>query len=653
MKKKVICCFLVASVTLIANLQTISNYPLLASALPSSVSITVNPDNVQRKISPYIYGINSGVDLNDITAKSYRLGGNRLTAYNWENNASNAGSDWKNYSDLYLVNNIPSDIASNPAAPAIYTSNQAVKYNIPYTLLTLQMQGYASADTKGEVITSDKAPSSRWVAVRNKKGNAFSLLPDTNDGAVYIDEYLNYLFSKIGNSKSKSGFNAYALDNEPSLWSETHSLIQPSKLMCSELVEKSISLAATIKEMDANADVFGASLYGYNAFVSFSDASDWKTIRKENNYNWFLDYYLDEMQKAETKYAKRLVDVLDLHYYSEAKGACGERFCNHYDRDECVLARLNSTRSLYEKGYKEDSWITDVGSRFMPIIPSVFESINSYYPGTKLAFSEYNFGGGDHISGAIAQADCLGVFAQYGVYFASLWAFEDNEYQLSAINLFTNYDGKGAGFGDSLVYSKSSNTPLVSSYAAIDSENTNTVKVILTNKSVNSSTPVSIKLDGAKVYDKVETYAILEGSPKITKLNLDATIKYNSLDIDLPALSVVELVISASGSSKPVTTSTTATATSVTTATSELSTSTTTTNLETTTTITTTSLEATTTTTSETTVLATSATTSTSSDNSPAENNRKFTFISAIVAIVGALAAIAFVIIKKRNKNSD
>ena len=54
-------------------------------------TITLDP-NSYRSISPYIYGVNfpdwSTMNFGITVA---RQGGNRLTAYNWETNASNAG----------------------------------------------------------------------------------------------------------------------------------------------------------------------------------------------------------------------------------------------------------------------------------------------------------------------------------------------------------------------------------------------------------------------------------------------------------------------------------------------------------------------------------------------------------------------------------
>lgn len=73
---------------------------LITSAYAGTV--TVNPDEEETEISPYIYGVNSGVNLKTMKAKLFRLGGNRFSAYNWENNLSNAGSDWFYSTDGYL-----------------------------------------------------------------------------------------------------------------------------------------------------------------------------------------------------------------------------------------------------------------------------------------------------------------------------------------------------------------------------------------------------------------------------------------------------------------------------------------------------------------------------------------------------------------------
>ncbi len=516
---------------------------VFAEQLSASVSkITVTPSEQLGKISPYIYGVNNGADLNSVSAKSIRLGGNRMSAYNWENNMSNAGSDYYHTSDMYLITDIPDEFKRVPGGPALALSSEAQTHNIPYTLLTLQMLGYVTSSKRGRVTAENAATSDYWVEVRNRKDSELSLEPDKNDGAVYTDEYLNYLSDKIGKSDSATGIKAFALDNEPALWKHTHSLVQHGDLSCSELIVKSAELASVVKEADPGAEVFGPSLFGYSAFDSFAGAPDWQKLKADNGYRWFIDYYLDEMKKAGNSSGKRLLDVLDIHYYTEAKGECGERSCSHYDNDGCIKARLDSVRSLYDENYRENSWITDTGAEFLPLLPNIQQSIDKYYPGTKLAFTEYNFGGGDHISGAVAEADMLGIFAEYGVYFAAIWSFENNQYQLSAINMFTNYDGNGSGFGDTLVKSEYENGD-ISVYSSTDSENDGTVKIIVTNRSLYDDTPVEISISSDNAYENAEVYSLYGDSAEIRAMPAVEKIEVNGFGYVIPPLSVTEFVV--------------------------------------------------------------------------------------------------------------
>lgn len=532
--KKALCG--IAALAVIASWQAVG---FAESASPAKVTVT--PSERLKSISPYIYGVNFEADLNTVAPKSIRMGGNRMSAYNWETNMSNAGSDWHHTSDMYVVRNLSDDLKNAPAGMAQGVVEAANSHNIPYTLFTLQMLGYVSADQNGEIPESSAAPSDRWAQVVNRKGSAFSETPDLNDGKVYMDEYLNYLTNKLGKSDSGTGIRGYELDNEPALWSSTHSRVQRQPLSCKELLTKSIDLATVVKEADEGADVFGPSLYGYAAYTSFQGAPDWEELKAANGYRWFVDCYLDEMKKAGDSSGKRLLDVLDLHFYTEAKGPCGQRSCNHYDNDGCVRARLNSVRALYDERYRENSWIQSTGAQFFPLLPNVQQSIDKYYPGTKISFTEYNFGGGDHISGAVAQADTLGIFAENDVYFATIWAFENSRYQFAAINMYTNYDGKGSGFGDTLVKSENENED-ISVYSSIDGENEDTVKIIVTNHSLHEETPLEISLSSDGEYKSAEVYALYGDSPEIRAMPA-ASVEGNKLTYSLQPLSVTEFVV--------------------------------------------------------------------------------------------------------------
>jgi hypothetical protein len=508
-----------------------------------TINITAYPNEKLRSISPYIYGVNIGTDLDSVSPGSLRLGGNRLTAYNWENNLSNAGSDYHNMTDLYLLGEVPEDLKNKPAAPTLALSYEAASRAVPHTLTTLQMQGYVVSKTRGAVTDEYKAPSEYWYPVMSRKGGEF--LPDgyKDDEAVYMDEFINYLKETIGDSGQTAGIKAYSLDNEPALWENTHSLIQHEQISCEDFIKKTVDMASMVKEQDSGAEVYGPALYGYSAFDHFTDAPDWNDIKASHpEYNWFVDYYLDEMKRAEDRIGTRIVDVLDVHYYTEQKGPCGERSCNHYDNDGCIAARLDGVRSLYEEGYRENSWITDTGARLFPLIPKLKAAIDGFYPGTKLAFTEYNFGAGDHISGGVAEALTLGVFIEQGIYSANIWPIGDMAYQLSAINMFTDYDGNRNGFGDTLIKTDYDNDN-VTVYSSVDSENPDSVKIIVINKNIHDEKAVNINVSSENKYDSAKVFALYGDSPEIRELSAVTNITGNAFEYTIKPLSVTEFVI--------------------------------------------------------------------------------------------------------------
>lgn len=136
----------------------------------------------------------------------------------------------------------------------------------------------------------------------------------------------------------------------------------------------------------------------------------------------------------------------------------------------------------------------------------------------------------------------LGIFAEHGAYFATIWSFDKNEYQLSAINMFTNYDGSGNGFGDTLVKSEYENGD-ISVYSAIDGEDDGNVKIIVTNRSLHEETPVEITLADETEYKNAEVYSLYGDSSEIKAMSAVEEITENTFLYSLPPLSVTEFII--------------------------------------------------------------------------------------------------------------
>src|SRR5262249_29519491 len=226
---------------------------LLLLPLPAAaqVQITINASQQVKAISPYIYGANTS-SITDATFQ--RLGGNRWTAYNWENNDSNAGSDYHFQNDGYLSS------STTPGAAVLTTLGQDGTAG-KATLLTIPINGYVSVDRlgNGDVrypngdTSQPQIPQATVLATRvvpeyaNKPGapGSYTLNPSMSDGAVYQDEFVNWV-----NHQTVAGQQVfYNLDNEPDLWASTHAEVHPAATRYSELVSNSISYATAIKNV--------------------------------------------------------------------------------------------------------------------------------------------------------------------------------------------------------------------------------------------------------------------------------------------------------------------------------------------------------------------------------------------------------------------
>ena len=87
-------------------------------------------------------------------------------------------------------------------------------------------------------------------------------------------------------------------------------------------------------------------------------------------------------------------------------------------------------------------------------------------PRHELAISEYNWGSDDGISGALAQAEALAIFAREGVDLATRWvAPAVNSKIEDAFLLYRNYDGAGAQVSGDSVRATSANVDAVGAYA--------------------------------------------------------------------------------------------------------------------------------------------------------------------------------------------
>jgi mannan endo-1,4-beta-mannosidase len=367
--------------------------------------------------------------------------------------------------------------------------------------------------------------------------------PSTTDGNVYLDEELNCLINRYGRA-AEGGIAAYALDNEPALWPYTHALLHPVKPTCAEIVERGAAVAAMVKDMDGGAEVYGPVLYGWSAFMNFQDAADW-TNALSSQYYWFVSYYLEKMKEVSGTDGRRLLDVLDLHYYPEvyANNSSGSstRITGNDSSGSLAAARMQATRSLWDETYDEASWITGWIGEPVKLVPRLKESIAQYYPGTKMGLSEYCFGGINDYSGGIAQADALGIFGKSGVYAACYWG-EVGGYIAPAFRIFRNYDGENSTFGD---LSLATNAPDAASYSLYASRESGTgvLHLVAINKTASAEVANVSLAGGARVVTSARVFGFSEaGGAVLSELAPVSSISGNAFSYSLPAHSVLHFV---------------------------------------------------------------------------------------------------------------
>lgn len=309
-------------------------------------------------------------------------------------------------------------------------------------------------------------------------------------------------------------------------------------------MNKSIELASLIKNADAGAEVFGPALYGFTAYQNLQFASDWDQVRQTGNYNYFIEYYLAKMRAEGLLQNKRLLDVLDLHWYPEGNADYGNisPFNDRNDRNS-VAARLQMTRSLWDSTYVENTWIgREHAAGILPLLPKLKGIINNRYPGTKLALTEYSYMGLGHISGAIAEADALGIFGQQGLYLATYWG-EVSGYVKSGFDVYRNYDGNGGRFGENSVAAMSNDRTNAAVYAAVHGTDLSKLHAVAMNKNMDSTVIATINVGGTHQYRSARVWLLDNKSTTMRQVKDVRVITGNSFEYALPPMTIAHFVL--------------------------------------------------------------------------------------------------------------
>lgn len=498
----------------------------------ADIQIRIDSNRSRAPISPLIYGTNAP----DWKGSSKyltltRIGGNRMTAYNWETNASNAGSDYHFQNDGFLGgDDIAGEAERKPAAEALAAGASVI--------VTVPIAGYVSADKNGDgdVRKTPDYLETRFLKSLPRKNAPFVYPPDTRDRFVYQDEFVSFMEHALpGAHRRNHPAIFYCLDNEPGIWSGTHAEIHPHPLTYAELMERSLAFGSAVKAVAPRALLFGPVSYGWNGFETLQSAPD------RNGRN-FVDFYLTGMRDAAQRSGRRLLDVFDIHWYPEARGG-GVRITEASAAPDVASARVQAPRSLWDPAYREDSWIVNAIHEPIRLLPRLKEQIARDYPGTRLSISEYNYGGGGDISGAIAEADVLGIFGRQGLFAAALWPSGGREpFTDGGFAMYRDYDGSGGRFGATSVAAETSDIARSSVYASVDSQGAPRMTIVAINR---TGQPLSADLSirSRNRFTRMEVYQLTADSSVPRSAGAQDIPSSGPVRCTLPPMSVSTLVL--------------------------------------------------------------------------------------------------------------
>jgi hypothetical protein len=522
-----------------------------ACAQNQALSISVDVNANRHAIDPNIYGLAyaSTAVLKDLNCPLNRLGGNNTSRYNWQLNADNRGNDW-----YFESIGDTSPVAGERGDTFIANS----KTGNAQPMMTIPMLGWVarigpnrnklagfSIAKYGPQTGSDW----QWFADAGngvlKSTGKYVTGNDPNDANVpsnsaFQQGWVKHIVGKWGRADS-GGLKYYILDNEPSIWQGTHRDVHPIGATMDEIKTAILDYAARIKATDPSALVVGPEEWGWSGYLysgydqQYGGAHGWSNLpdRARHGGQDYLPWLLDQLRQNNAGTGKRLLDVFSVHYYPQS-GEFGD------DTSTTMQLRRNrSTRSLWDPNYTDQSWINSV----VQLIPRLKSWVAKYYPGTRIAITEYNWGAENHINGATTQADIWGIFGREGLDIAARWTTPDAKTPTyKALKLYRNYDGAKSAFGETSVAATVPNPDNLSAFAAVrTSDSALTVMVI--NKALTGSTPVTLNLANFRPTGTAQAWQLTSSNTIAHLPNL--TLNGNSLRTTVPAQSVTLFVIAA------------------------------------------------------------------------------------------------------------
>lgn len=510
----------------------------------ASVSVDVNVN--RHAIDPRIYGIAYGTiaQLSDLNVPLNRYGGNNTSRYNWQLNADNRGQDW------YFESIPEASAVAGERGDTFISTTQAGGARPMITIPMLDWVGKLGANRA-------KLASFSQAKYGAQTGNDAQWFPDAGNGilksngqnvtgndpndanaantSAFQQKWVQAIVNKWGQA-SAGAPRYYILDNEHSIWHSTHRDVHPTGANMDEVLARIKDYAAQIRGTDPNAIIAGPEEWGWSGYFfsgydqQYGSLHGWSFLPDRSNHGGadYLPWLLGQL-KAD---GRHLLDAFTVHYYPQ-----GGEFSSDTSTS-MQLRRNQSTRSLWDPNYVDQTWISDK----VQLIPRLRGWVNSYYyPGTPIGITEYNWGAESHINGATTQADILGIFGREGLDLAARWTTPDaSTPTYKAIKMYRNYDGNRSAFGDVSVSATGPNPDNVAVFASQRTADS-ALTIMVISKHLSGSTPVNVALNNFAGNGTAQVYQ-LTAANSITRL-ADLAYATNTVSFTSPAQSITLLVL--------------------------------------------------------------------------------------------------------------
>jgi len=535
-----------------------------AGAAQQEPVLAVDASASRHPISPYIYGINEYADnglASIMRIPLRRFGGDATTSYNWQNDVSNAASDW--YFENYAQYNGAPALPDGSSFDLFHEANLQTG---ALSLGTISLMDWTPKDTTSCSFSVAKYGAQKGFNPYNTNCGSGVLLNgqqianDPNDAyqpsnPAFEQQWVKYLIEKYGPANA-GGVRLWSMDNEPEWWYGVHIDIYQQLATYDDMMARNLKWAQAVKEADPSALVTGPIAAGWPGY--FYSRLDFQNGWNKFPYQYWdnpadqkahggvpwVEYYLQQMQRFEQQNGYRLLDAVDIHGYITP-----DSLSDTVGDAATETLRMTSTRALWDPNYivpntsAGDNEYDANGNQTAPqLIPRMHQWVNQNYPGTKLAITEYMWHALASITGAIAQADILGIFGREALDYGTLWGPPaPTDPGAFAFKVFLNYDGDGSQFGETSVSATTANPDVLSIFAAERHDSALTVLVL--NKTTSAITD-SISLADftpagtAQVwqYSSSNLNAIVRQAP-------DLNVAASSVSMTFPAYSMTLLVI--------------------------------------------------------------------------------------------------------------